>query len=52
MEWSARIREAKQETAWAVFVIGVVFNNLCHAEGLPQFSHRNLTQNALINGVL
>jgi hypothetical protein len=52
MDWSCSLRQATDETAWTIFIVGIVFDNLTVGNRLLDFMYSNLTQNGLVNSVL
>lgn len=42
----------EHQTAWTVFVIGIILNDFAHRNSLTKFSYTNVARDALINGVL
>jgi hypothetical protein len=51
MERSAGISKAKDQAAWAIFIIRVILDNFTSLDRLSDFTHAYAVQDGLIGGV-
>ena len=52
MEWLARSGEPEDQTTWAIFVVGIVFNHFADRERLAELLDADAPKDTLIQSML
>ena len=52
VQWPHQMSEAKNQTAWPVFVVGIVFDDFTITNRFAQLLYANVTQDAFVNRML
>jgi len=52
MQGPTRLCEAKYQTAWTIFVVQIVFDDLAICDRFMKFLHTDMAEDALINRML